>query len=117
MLPKGFFLILRYHAGWQQPARALLEAVCAALRELPGLQEFNALQRERFVQHAGALPFEIIDGIACMQSETTHDAPVTLITEFPDETVRGEAFRFAHTVQMHTSLAAVRAWQRIAPTH
>ena len=116
MLPKGFFLILRYHAGWQQPARTLLEAVCAALQQVPGLQAFNALQRERFAAHAGGHPFEVIDGIACMQSETAHDAPVTLITEFPDETVHGDAFRFAHSVQMHTALAAVRAWQHIAPT-
>ena len=27
---------------------------------------------------------------------------------------RGEAFRFAHTVQMHTVLAAVQAWQDIS---
>ncbi len=58
----------------------------------------------------------MLDGIACMQSQTSHDAPVTLITEFPDETVHGDAFRFAHTVQMHTALAAVQAWQDIA-TH
>ena len=32
---------------------------------------------------------------------------MTLITEFPDETIDGEAFRFAHTVQMEAALAAV----------
>ena len=114
MLPKGFFLILRYHAGWQQPARALLEAVCTRLRQVPGLADFNARQRALYECHAGPLPFEVLDGIACMQSQTSHDAPVTLITEFPDETVDGDAFRFAHTVQMHTALAAVQAWQDIA---
>ncbi|MDU7588056.1 MAG: PAS domain S-box protein, partial [Acidovorax sp.] len=116
MLPKGFFLILRYHAGWQQPARALLEAVCARLQQVPELADFNARQRALYEHHAGPLPFEVLDGIACMQSQTSHDAPVTLITEFPDETVHGDAFRFAHTVQMHTALAAVQAWQDIA-TH
>jgi len=115
MLPKGFFLILRHHAGWERPARALLESVCAALRQVPGLAEYNARQRALYERHAGPLPFEVIDGIACMQSENRHDAPVTLITEFPDETVHGEAFRFAHTVQMHTALAAYEAWQRISP--
>ena len=115
MCPKGFFLILRHHAGWQQPARALLEAVCEKLQQVPGLAEFNARQRARYEQHAGPMPFEVIHGIACMQAQTTHDAPVTLITEFPDETVHGDAFRFAHLVQMHTVLAAVRAWQGIAP--
>ena len=37
--------------------------------------------------------------------------PLTLITEFPDETLTGEAFRFAHEVQMRAVLAAVRHWQ------
>ncbi|RKJ94672.1 peptidase M14 [Alicycliphilus denitrificans] len=115
MCPKGFFLILRHHAGWQQPARALLEAVCARLAQVPGLAEFNARQRALYERHAGPLPFEVLHGIACMQTQTAHDAPVTLVTEFPDETVCGDAFRFAHTVQMHTALAAVQAWQRIAP--
>ena len=113
MCPKGFFLILRYHAGWQQPARTLLEAVCARLKAVPGLAEFNARQRALYEQHAGPMPFELIDGIACTQAQTTHDAPVTLVTEFPDETVHGDAFRFAHLVQMHTVLAAVQAWQQI----
>ncbi|AVP57970.1 M14 family metallopeptidase [Pulveribacter suum] len=111
MLPKGFFLILRHHAGWQQPARELLEAVCRRLAGVPGLAEFNARQRALYELHAGPLPFEVLHGIACMQSETTHDAPVTLITEFPDETVHGAPFQFAHTVQMEAALAAVQAWQ------
>ena len=115
MLPKGFFLILRHHALWQRPARALLEAVCERLRAVPGLAAFNARQRALYECHAGPMPFEVIDGIACTQAQTTHDAPVTLITEFPDETVSGDAFRFAHEVQMHTVLAAVQAWQDIAP--
>lgn len=115
MLPKGFFLILRHHAGWERPARALLEAVCQKLQQVPGLDAFNARQRALYERHAGPLPFELLQGIACTQAQTTHDAPVTLVTEFPDETVSGEAFRFAHTVQMQTALAAVQAWQTIAP--
>jgi hypothetical protein len=39
---------------------------------------------------------------------------VTLITEFPDETVTGDDFRFAHQVQMEAALAARRSWQAIA---
>lgn len=116
MLPKGFFLILRYHAGWQAPARALLQAVCQHLASVPGLAAFNQAQRRLYECHAGPLPFELIEGIACMQSETGHDAPVTLISEFPDETITGEAFRFAHRVQMETVLAAVQAWQTLAVT-
>ncbi|WP_332776927.1 peptidase M14 [Polaromonas sp.] len=113
-IPKGFFLILRHHPGWQAQGRALLEQVSAALLKVPGLPAYNARQMALYEQHAGELPFEVIHGTACTQSETTRPgAPVTLITEFPDETIDGEAFRFAHSVQMETVLAAVNAWQSL----
>ncbi|WCM91550.1 peptidase M14 [Acidovorax sp. NCPPB 2350] len=112
-IPKGFFLILRYHAGWEAHGRALLERVAAELRGVPGLPEYNARQMALYERHAGALPFEVIHGTACTQSEVPRGAPVTLITEFPDETVDGEAFRFAHTAQCAAVLAAARAWRDI----
>ncbi|MFZ4285880.1 peptidase M14 [Variovorax sp. HJSM1_2] len=115
-IPKGFFLILRYHTGWQAQAQALLEQVCAALREVPGLIDFNAQQMALYAEHAGPMPFPVLDGTAYTISEVNRPgAPVTLITEFPDETVYGDAFRFAHSVQMATVLAATKAWQNIAP--
>jgi len=40
--------------------------------------------------------------------------PLTLITEFPDETIEGDAFRFAHTVQMAAVLAAEAAHAALA---
>jgi hypothetical protein len=111
-IPKGFFLILRHHPGWQAQGRALLEHVSTALLKVAGLPAYNARQMALYEHHAGDLPFEVIHGTACTQTETTRPgAPVTLITEFPDETVDGERFRFAHTVQMETVLAAVSAWQ------
>ena len=115
-IPKGFFLILRHHRGWAGEARSLLERVAAALAEVPGLADYNASQLALYQRHAGALPFELVHGTACAVAEVERadSAPVTLITEFPDETVLGEAFRFAHTVQMRTVLAAVRAWQPLA---
>lgn len=115
-IPKGFFLILRHQAGWGREARALLDQVCAALAALPGLADYNARQLALYEQHAGRLPFEVVQGTACAVSEVERpgSAPVTLITEFPDETVYGQAFRFAHTVQMATVLAAVDAWQGLA---
>ena len=114
-IPKGFFLILRHHPGWAARGRALLEQVSAALGQVDGLADYNARQRALYECHAGELPFEVLNGTACLQSESTRPgAPLTLITEFPDETVHGEAFRFAHTVQMSAALAAVRAWQGIA---
>ncbi|MBC7483470.1 MAG: peptidase M14 [Rhizobacter sp.] len=116
-IPKGFFLILRHQPGWATECRALLEAVCEALLDVSGLPGYNARQMALYRQHAGELPFDILHGTAYTQTETTParpGAPVTLITEFPDETVAGDDFRFAHTVQMRTVLAATAAWQRIA---
>ena len=114
-IPKGFFLILRHHPGWAARGRALLERVSAALGQVDGLAGYNARQMALYERHAGQLPFEVLNGMACLQSESIHTgAPLTLITEFPDETVHGEAFRFAHTVQMSATLAAVQAWQDIA---
>ena len=114
-VPKGFFLILRHHPGWAARGRALLEQVSAALGHVDGLADYNARQMALYACHAGELPFEVINGTACLQSESTRPgAPLTLITEFPDETVHGEHFRFAHTVQMSAVLAAVRAWQDMA---
>ena len=116
-IPKGFFLILRHQPGWEAEGRALLEHVSAALTQVAGLSDYNARQMALYERHAGELPFEVINGTACMQTETTRaGAPVTLITEFPDETVEGEAFRFAHLVQMQTVLAAVNAWQLVSKT-
>ncbi|NMM80087.1 peptidase M14 [Acidovorax sp. SRB_14] len=114
-IPKGFFLILRHRPGWQAEGRALLEQVCAALARVPGLSAYNARQMALYAQHAGELPFEQIQGFACTQSENPLPGPpVTLITEFPDETVADGDFRFAHTVQCAAVLAAVQAWQGLA---
>ncbi|HMA08108.1 MAG TPA: M14 family zinc carboxypeptidase [Ramlibacter sp.] len=114
-IPKGFFLILRHHSGWQAEGRALVEQVAAALAQVPGLADYNARQLALYQRHAGALPFEVIQGTACAVSQVDRPgAPVTLITEYPDETIAGQAFQFAHTVQMEAALAAVRAWQTLA---
>ena len=114
-IPKGFFLVLRYQPGWQAEAHALHAAVSAALAALPGLASFNARQMALYERHAGPVPFAVQDGIAYTITEVARPgAPVTLITEYPDETVDGDAFRLAHTVQTRTVLAAVDAWQALA---
>ncbi|MBY0409603.1 MAG: peptidase M14, partial [Burkholderiaceae bacterium] len=117
-IPKGFFLILRYHPGWQMEAMALLHAVCTALSQLPGLAAFNARQMALYERHAGKLQFDTLHGTAYTATESANpdSAPVTLITEYPDETIEGDDFRQAHTVQMHTVLAATAAWQKLART-
>lgn len=115
-VPKGFFLILRHHPGWQTEGRALLERVSATLAQVPGLVDYNARQMALYQRHAGGFPFEVLNGMAVTQAEVVRAGtpPITLITEFPDETVDGDAFRFAHTVQMHAALAATAAWQTLA---
>ena len=82
-IPKGFFLILRYHPGWQNEAMALLHAVCTALNEVPGLTAFNARQMALYECHAGTLQFEVLHGTAYTATEIANpdSAPVTLITE------------------------------------
>jgi hypothetical protein len=114
-IPKGFFLILRHHAGWAAEGRALVEQLAAALAEVPGLAAYNARQLALYQRHAGPVPFQVVHGFACAVSEVERPgAPVTLITEFPDESVVGAAFEFAHTVQTEAALAAARIWQSLA---
>lgn len=113
-LPKGFFLILRYHAGWQPQAEQLAEAVTQALLQVPGLAEYNARQLALYQKHSGVQPFALLHGTPYTMSENSASpAPMTLITEFPDETVTGDAFAFAHQAQLAATLAAYRAWQHI----
>jgi hypothetical protein len=110
-IPKGFFLIMRHHPEWSQTARALVEAVTKGLSVVPGLIESNRRQIEICSIHSGGTPYEIINGIPCLiTAETRHPVPLTLITEFPDETIYGEAYRLAHTVQMATVVAAEEAY-------
>jgi hypothetical protein len=109
-VPKGFFLIVRYHTGWAERARQLTEHVCRRLSALPSLMAFNKKQLASYNAHAGDLPFEVIFGTACTISEVNRPgAALTLITEFPDETIYGDPFIFAHDTQTATVLAAVEA--------
>lgn len=113
-LPKGFFLILRYHPSWADTARTFIEAVTRGLSAVPGLAEFTRGQLELFSLHSGAPPHEMINDVPCLlMADERHPTPLTLITEFPDETVYGEAYRFAHTVQMATVIAAEEAFATI----
>jgi hypothetical protein len=110
-IPKGFFLIVRHHPAWAGTARTLIEAVTKGLSAVPGLAEFNRRQIEICSIHSGGTPYEIINDIPCLiTADERHPTPLTLITEFPDETIYGEAYRFAHTVQMATVIAAEEAF-------
>lgn len=114
-IPKGFFLIMRHHPGETERATRLVEAITVPLSRVPGLLDYNARQMATYQAHAGALPFPVINGFPCLISENTRQTPTfTFITEFPDETVAGDAFRFAHRVQMEAVLAATEAYLALA---
>lgn len=113
-IPKGFFLIMRHLPSWAETARTLIEAVTTGLSAVPGLAEFNRRQIEICSIHSGGTPYEIINDVPCLiTADERHPSPLTLITEFPDETIYGDAYRFAHTVQMATVIAAEEAYASI----
>jgi hypothetical protein len=113
-LPKGFLLILRHHPSWAATARTLIDAVTRGLSAVPGLTEFTRRQLELCIIHSGATPYEMINDVPCvLMAQERHPTPLTLITEFPDETIYGEAYRFAHTVQMAAVIAAEEAFATI----
>jgi hypothetical protein len=106
-IPKGFFLIMRHHPEWAAQGRALIERVAERVSQVPGLAAFNRRQIEICSIHSGQPHYEIIHDIPCLIGEDVrHPVPMTLITEYPDETIYGDAFRLAHEVQMQTVLAA-----------
>ncbi|MFK3780788.1 M14 family metallopeptidase [Agrobacterium sp. NPDC089420] len=114
-LPKGFFLIIRHHADWENQAEALLDRVTRHLGAIPGLLDYNNRQIALYEIHAGETGFRIINGFPCLSSvDDRHTVPMTLITEYPDETIYGDDFITGHTAQMETVLSAYEAWQEIA---
>ncbi|MFC4278871.1 M14 family metallopeptidase [Achromobacter aloeverae] len=108
-VPKGFFLVMRHHPGWAGKARALIENITARLaREQPELIRFNRRQVALFRAHAQEQGFDTVNGIPVQFTESPGErVPLMLISEFPDETVYGDRFRFAQEVQTATALAAV----------
>jgi hypothetical protein len=114
-LPKGFFLVMRHRAGWEDRAEAMLDMVTRHLGQIPGLLAFNDRQIDLYEIHAGETGFRLINGFPCLSSvDNRHDVPMTLITEYPDETIYGDDFIAGHRAQMETVLSAYAAWQAIA---
>ncbi|WP_414475393.1 M14 family metallopeptidase [Microvirga sp. M2] len=113
-LPKGFFLVMRHHAGWEAAAEAVLDHVTRHLGAIPGLLDFNDRQIALYEIHAGETGFRVINGFPCLSSvDDRHTVPLTLITEYPDETIYGDEFVAGHTAQMETVLSAYEAWQKL----
>jgi hypothetical protein len=106
-IPKGFFLIVRHRPGLGEAARQFFLELTRRLSEFPELREFNESQLAVYRAHAGEVPFPVFNSIPCQIVEAEVPlVPLTLITEYPDETIYGDAFRLAHTTQMRTVLAA-----------
>ncbi|HEV2282320.1 MAG TPA: M14 family zinc carboxypeptidase, partial [bacterium] len=106
-VPKGFYLILRHHRTWTPRVRGFLDALTARLAAVPGLVEFNRSQLAASEPHTGERPDPVLHDIPCqIVEDDAAPFPLGLITEFPDETIYGDLFVLAHTVQMETVLAA-----------
>lgn len=113
-LPKGFFLVMRHHPEWAEQAEILLDKVTRHLGTIPGLLEYNDRQIALYETHAGETGFRLNNGFPCLSSvDDRHTVPMTLITEYPDETIYGDDFIAGHTAQMQTVIAAYEAWQEI----
>ncbi|WP_347266894.1 peptidase M14 [Paracoccus sp. (in: a-proteobacteria)] len=113
-IPKGFFLVMRHATGWEAPAQALMDQVTRELGNVPGLADFNAAQIALFERHAGETGFQMLNGFPVLiGQDDRHRVPMTLITEYPDETIYGDALRAGHAAQMATVLAAYAALQAL----
>ena len=114
-IPKGFYLILRHHRTHAGRVGAFLDALTARLAAVPGLVEFNRTQLAAYEAHTGERPDPIMHGIPCQITEDDQAPfPLGLITEFPDETIYGNLFVLAHTMQMETVLAAEAIYSETA---
>lgn len=106
-IPRGFFLIMHFKPGLRDPATRFLHSLSARMAEVPGLKAFNEAQIRTFEAHLGPVSAPVLNGIVCTLKENPELVPpFALTTEFPDETVYGDAFQFAHTVQMNAIIEA-----------
>lgn len=116
-IPKGFFLILRYKTGWKSLAETILQAVVDDLADYEPIVSLNKTHLARYRDHVSECSFEVDRHIPVYASEQEGGLfPITLITEAPDETIYGPDFVVAHTAQMRSVLAAVKAYQAARST-
>lgn len=117
-VPKGLFLIVRHLDGWADFARRFVERLARRLaEEAPEMIALNAGQIAAYRAHVGEVPFEIIAGIPCQVGGPTRaTAPIELITEYPDETISGPAFRLGHECQFRAAVAAAEIYAEMTAT-
>ncbi|WP_448955805.1 peptidase M14 [Labrys neptuniae] len=114
-LPKGFCFLVLHHEGWGDLAMKMLQIVTHKLHSVSGLVEFNARQIDLFKRHAGDFTSLMVNGFVCLCRPDERSAvPVTLVTEYPDETIDGDALIAGRNAQMAAVVAAYEAWQECA---
>ena len=80
---------------------------------MPGLDGFNLAQM-RLAQIHGVPPGEMIGCVPFRLEESGFGPePLTLITEYPDETLSGAALVAAHDAQSAAAIAAYEAFQNL----
>ncbi len=110
-IPKGFFLIVRHRPGLGDAAHKFLHELTRRLIQSQELRDFNESQLAAYRTHAGEVPFPVFNSIPCQIIEADVPlVPLSLVTEYPDETIYGDAFRLAHTTQMRAVLEAADLW-------
>ncbi len=98
---------MRHHRDWAERAGTFLRQLTERLARIPELVRFNRTQLETYRFHGGEWDSPVYNDVPCRVTEDDRAPfPLTVITEFPDETIYGELFVLAHTVQMHAVLAA-----------
>ncbi len=106
-LPCGFFLIMRHHPGRRADAVQFLDALTERLSANAELVAMNRAQLALRQAHLAVTDGLMLHDIHCRVAQDTRSpVPFTLITEYPDETIEGDAFRQAHLVQRDTVLHA-----------
>jgi hypothetical protein len=113
-MPKGFLVICHYHSGFELPARALLTAAINAVIGFEAQKQQNIEMLERFIQIAEDSQMELAHGVVPykFREDNTADYPIEIITEAPDETIYGEAFRIAHESHYRVILAVAEEMAR-----
>ncbi|TPW31528.1 peptidase M14 [Martelella alba] len=111
-LPKGFFLIMRHHREWEHQARALMDHITARLAQNAALVAYSQAHIALYTAHTGQPDWPVINGFPVMFAVNQRQrVPLTLITEYPDESIYGDDFIQGHTAQLETVRAAYTAWQ------
>ena len=111
-LPHGFFMVLRHHSTWITRAQEFLELLTFRMTKVPGLLEFTERQLAVYSLYVKIPPFKVINGFPCdLSVSETSSIPLRLITEYPDETIHGDAFIAGHSAQKEAVLAAYDIFQ------